>query len=93
MIVKSLIITSGILLAAPATAQQDDFVALQLGLYPAIRYCVNDRVDEPMCEVIIARTPKTPLFYRQHAPTYGNDLSVENKRAVIRSVAAGLIDR
>ncbi len=89
MMLKSLIVTSAVLFAVPATGQQDDFAALQRGLYPAIRYCINDRVDEPLCDVIIAYTPKTPLFYRQHAP-YEGGLSIEEKKAVIRNVAARL---
>ncbi len=76
----------------PARAQQADFEALQIGLYGPFRYCVNDRVDEPLCDVIIAHTPVTPLFYRQHAPRE-NDISIEEKRAVIKKVADELMGR
>ena len=93
MMIKHLIIITVALFVVPANAQQDDFEALQRGLYPAFRYCVNDRVDEPMCAVIIAHTPETPLFYKQHAPSYDNGLSTEEKRALIQSVAASLVGK
>ncbi len=92
MNIRHLLVGAIVLFDVPAVAQQDDFEALQRGLYPAIRYCVNDRVDEPLCDVIIAHTPMTPLFYRQHAPRE-NDISIEEKRIVIQNVAAGLVGK
>ncbi len=85
-----LVLISMMLFMSSTKAQQGDFEALQLGLYAPFRYCVNDRVDDPLCDVIIVHTPLTPLFYRQHAPKE-NDLSIEEKRAVIKKIAGELM--
>ena len=90
---KTLIVALVLLAPTEAGSQTVDiYAALQSGIYAASRYCVNDRVDDTLCAIIGRYTPNSIFFYKQHAQKE-NDISIEEKRIVIKRIADELMGR